>query len=114
MKKIYNLLFLLTALMTYSSCTSEVDDVFDKSSSERIEETMSNTNAILKANTKGWIMKYYANSLSIAPSFQHEINSKVSTFQHNFALSAGDAEVKIELWNKHNRILDTNIITIQH
>lgn len=63
MKKIYNLLFLLTALMTYSSCTSEVDDVFDKSSSERIEETMSNTNAILKANTKGWIMKYYANTM---------------------------------------------------
>ncbi len=64
--------------------------------------------------TEPVIMKYYANSLLIAPSFQHEINSKVSTFQHNFALSAGDAEVKIELWNKHNRILDTNIITIQH
>lgn len=63
MKKIYNLLFLLTALMTYSSCTSEVDDVFGKSSSERIEETMSNTNAILTANTKGWIMKYYANTM---------------------------------------------------
>lgn len=58
MKKIYSLLFLLTALTTLSSCTNEVDDVFDKSSAERIEETIKSYKDILVAAPNGWRMAY--------------------------------------------------------
>ena len=36
MRYIKNILFALTAVLTISSCVSEVDDVFDKPSSQRI------------------------------------------------------------------------------
>ena len=62
MKKIYYLLFLLTVLMTLPSCTSEVDDVFDKSPAVRIEEAISADKDILKSASNGWLMEYYGDA----------------------------------------------------
>lgn len=62
MKKIFNLLIVLTIAVVYTACTSEVDDVFDKSSSKRIEEALSNDKAILTSATNGWLMEYYGNT----------------------------------------------------
>lgn len=59
MKKIYNLLFLLLSVMAWSSCTSDVDEVFDKSSAQRMNEAMSEYKNILTSAENGWLMKYY-------------------------------------------------------
>ena len=62
MKKIYSMLLMLTALMVYSSCTSEVDDVFDKSSATRIGEALSADKDILTSAANGWLMEYYGDT----------------------------------------------------
>lgn len=59
MKKIYNLLFLLLSVMAFASCTSDVDEVFDKSSAQRVNEAMSEYKTILTSAENGWLMKYY-------------------------------------------------------
>ena len=40
MKKIYNILFVLLAGLSFVACSNEVDDVFDKSSADRIQEAI--------------------------------------------------------------------------
>lgn len=62
MKKIYNILFLLLSLMAFASCTSEVDDVFDKSSAERVNDAIAEYKDILTSASNGWMMKYYPNA----------------------------------------------------
>lgn len=58
MKKTYRLLFALTALVFTASCTPEVEDAFDKPSSDRIAEAISETKDILTAAPNGWKMAY--------------------------------------------------------
>ena len=59
MRYIKNLLLALATILTISSCVSEVDDVFDKSSSQRIEEAMAADKAILVNQPNGWLLKIY-------------------------------------------------------
>lgn len=59
MRYIKNILLAAAAVMTISSCVSEVDDVFDKSSSQRIEEAMAADKAVLVNQTNGWVLKMY-------------------------------------------------------
>lgn len=59
MKKILNLLLLATLVMTYTSCSDEVDDVFDKSSALRMQEALKSYNEVLKSPANGWRMDYY-------------------------------------------------------
>lgn len=47
MKKVLNILLLLTAVFTYSSCTNEVDDIFDKDSALRMGEKLVETKNLL-------------------------------------------------------------------
>lgn len=58
MKKIYSLLLPLVALAALSSCKNEVDDIFDQSSSARIEEAIQSCNNVLTAAPNGWVMTY--------------------------------------------------------
>ncbi len=62
MRKVFNYVLLLAAIFTYSSCTSEVDDIFSKSSSERLEEKLAETKTILESASNGWVMYYYGNT----------------------------------------------------
>lgn len=59
MKKIYNILFFLLAAFTYTSCTSEVDDVFDKSSADRMAEALTTDKQMLVDAPNGWLMEYF-------------------------------------------------------
>lgn len=58
MKKTYRLLFALTALVFTAACTPEVEDAFDKPSTDRIAEAISETKDILTAAPNGWKMAY--------------------------------------------------------
>lgn len=62
MKKVLNILLLLTAVFTYSSCTNEVDDIFDKDSALRMNEKLAETKTLLESAPNGWIMRYYGNT----------------------------------------------------
>lgn len=62
MKKIYNILFVLLAGLSFTACTSEVDDVFDKSSAERIQEAIANDQKMLVDAPNGWLLEYYCES----------------------------------------------------
>ena len=61
MKKIYCLLVLFAAACINISCTGEVDDIFDKSASERIEDAIKSDTEILTSAANGWVMYYYPN-----------------------------------------------------
>ena len=61
MKKLYYICFLLT-LLVWSSCTPEVDDAFNKSASQRVEETIAQNLSVLSESTNGWVMEYYPSS----------------------------------------------------
>lgn len=63
MKKIFNLFTLLAALLLATACSPEVDDLFDKSSSQRMIEAINNTKDILTTPADGWVMHYYGSSM---------------------------------------------------
>ncbi|MBR5929344.1 MAG: DUF4302 domain-containing protein [Prevotella sp.] len=63
MRKFFSML--LAAMATagiYTSCTPEVDDVFDKSSAERISEALAADKQILVSAPNGWRMEIYGNT----------------------------------------------------
>lgn len=62
MKKIFNLLFISLAVIFYSSCTPEEDDLFEKSSAQRIEEAIKMDTEVLTSAPNGWLMEYYPSS----------------------------------------------------
>ena len=59
MKRINYLFALLATVLAFSACTSEVDNYFDKSASERAAEAVSNAKQALLAAPNGWRMEYY-------------------------------------------------------
>lgn len=52
----------LLALTAATSCKNEIDDIFDKSAAERIEEALDDYYDILTAAPNGWIMQYFAST----------------------------------------------------
>lgn len=52
---------MLLALPTllFTSCLKDQEDIFDKSSSERMQETLQNAKDVLRGQTNGWVMDYY-------------------------------------------------------
>ena len=62
MKKVYSFMFAVMGLLAYTSCTNEVDDVFDKSSAQRIQEAIEADKAVLTSAANGWMMEYYCGS----------------------------------------------------
>ena len=62
MKKIYNILFVLLAGLSFVACSNEVDDVFDKSSADRIQEAINADMKLLVDAPNGWLMEYYGAS----------------------------------------------------
>lgn len=57
-KRIAILLCAVPMLLT--SCLKDQDDVFDESSSSRMQQTLANTKEILKGAANGWVIDYYA------------------------------------------------------
>mgnify|MGYP000915681198 FL=1 len=55
---IYNITLAALAIIGVASCTPTVDDVFDKPSSERIENYYSEVDEILKGSKEGWRVEY--------------------------------------------------------
>lgn len=50
----------LLALTAATSCKSEIDDIFDKSAAERIEDAISDYTKVLTSAPNGWVMQYFA------------------------------------------------------
>ena len=62
MKRIISYLLLtVTALMSLVSCLYQEEDLFDKSSSLRMAETMLDIQKVLTGSSQGWVMYYYPN-----------------------------------------------------
>lgn len=59
MKKIYNILFALIAVLSFTSCSTDIDEVFDKSSAERVNDAIAEYKTVLTSAENGWLMKYY-------------------------------------------------------
>lgn len=59
MKKIYNILFALLAVVSLASCSNGIDEVFDKSSAERVNDAIAEYKTVLCSAQNGWLMKYY-------------------------------------------------------
>lgn len=60
MRKLINMLFLSAAAFGFYACTSEVDDIFDKSPAERVSEAIKADKDILTSASNGWVMNYYS------------------------------------------------------
>lgn len=53
------LLLIFAALLTAACSDTDVDEVFDESSSERIAKAIAEYNDLLTSASDGWLMKYY-------------------------------------------------------
>lgn len=60
MKNIIQTIALFTATLFLFSCTGEEDDLFDKSSAERLNEAQSQYTQNLYESPNGWVMQYFA------------------------------------------------------
>lgn len=59
-REIYHLIGMsLLPIILFSACTSEVDDYFDQSASERIEQAVNRFQEILVTPEHGWVLEYY-------------------------------------------------------
>ena len=59
MKKIHLTILWLAVVAAFTACKNEVDDVFDKSASQRISEAMAQCRETLVGAKGGWLMEYY-------------------------------------------------------
>lgn len=59
MKKIFNLLAFLLGVFAFSSCVTDVDDVFDDSAANRAQKAMSDVKQLLESSPNGWRLEYY-------------------------------------------------------
>lgn len=62
MKKYYYILLAFAAMLSFSACTPEVDDVFSESSAQRVNNSINNTKELLESAPNGWLMEYYGNT----------------------------------------------------
>ena len=53
---------LCMGLFALTACTSDVDDVFDKSAPERMDETIAAQKSILESAPYGWRAEYYGDT----------------------------------------------------
>jgi hypothetical protein len=53
--------FLLLSTLLFQSCLKDQEDIFDKSSSLRMQEVLDKTKAALTGNENGWSLDYYPN-----------------------------------------------------
>lgn len=59
MKKLYNLWLMAVTLILASACTPEVDDVFDQTAGNRIEQAIAEYQNVLRSASDGWVLSYY-------------------------------------------------------
>ena len=52
---------LLLSTLLFQSCLKDQEDIFDKSSSLRMQEVLDKTKAALTGNENGWSLDYYPN-----------------------------------------------------
>lgn len=81
-KLIYISLFILGAI-SFASCTSDEDEIFDDSAANRMKAKLEEYNNILTSAPNGWVMQYYAG----------EDNAKLGGY--NYLCSFKDGEVTI-------------------
>ena len=63
MKKfLYIAAIMATVATATTSCTNEVDDLFDKSAAERTQEAVDEYSSVLTANGGKWVLEYFTNS----------------------------------------------------
>lgn len=59
MRKIYNILIAFVTVVSLASCTGEVDDIFDRSSADRMSEALATDRQLLVDAPNGWLMQYF-------------------------------------------------------
>lgn len=69
MKKVFYYISILLLSIHVSSCVQDIDDVFDASSSVRVDEAAKAFDALLRRPANGWLMEYYPQSNQIYGGF---------------------------------------------
>ena len=59
MKKILSLLAFIMGVFAFSSCVSDVDDVFSDSAANRAQKALTETKTLLESAPNGWRVEYY-------------------------------------------------------
>ena len=59
MRKLYNIIIAIVAIVSLASCTGEVDDIFDRSSAARMTEAIATDRQMLVDAPNGWLMQYF-------------------------------------------------------
>lgn len=83
MKHLYKISLLL-AVFAFAACSPEVDDLFNKTASERISEAIKEDLNILQSAKNGWVIEYYPSptkmygGYTILTSFDDKKNATVS------------------------------------
>ena len=63
MKKIFYFSLLAASALTFSSCTHEEDDIFDKSAAEILNEVSELYSERLTSSEGGWAIEYYPRTI---------------------------------------------------
>ena len=95
--KILTVVLAGVSVLSAQSCLKDQADVFDSSSSERLQAYIEQTREILTSNEKGWIMEYYPGSgqskggyayyLAFTDAEVSKIEKNNSPFDPTFTLS---------------------------
>lgn len=69
MKNIFLVVLCSALVIGTTSCKKEQDDIFDKSSADRLQETARDYTNLLRSSANGWAMEYFPNEVSAGEIF---------------------------------------------
>lgn len=90
--KIFFTAAVATALLMSTSCKNEVEDIFDDSAANRIENALVEYSDVLTSAPNGWVMQYFANGDEPGASFvmkfstDGSVNIASANYSNNYQL----------------------------
>lgn len=90
--KIFFTAAVASALLMSTSCKNEVEDIFDDSAANRIENALVEYSDVLTSAPNGWVMQYFANGDEPGASFvmkfstDGSVNIASANYSNNYQL----------------------------
>lgn len=95
LNKLFAFVLLLTAAFAFQSCLKEDEDLFDKPSSQRVQEAMQKAQDMLMSSEKGWILELFPEATQMYGGYSYTVRfDKEFVYVHGERAKSGDTEIK--------------------
>lgn len=102
----FNIAVLLSALsLTLSSCLKDDDEVFDSSSSQRMQKTLEETKSVLRSAENGWVIDYFVGEDQVYGGYAFVVKFDSLTCTASSELSEGECTSYYKMTSDNGPVL---------